>query len=66
MIVCFIFIRASNAEAKVMKNILATYEAALGQALNFQKFGIFCTRNVPGNIQTSISNHLGVNAVLNI
>jgi hypothetical protein len=61
---CFLFFRASNAEAEVMKNILATYEAASGQTINFQKSEIFCSRNVPGNIQTSISNLLGVNAVL--
>jgi hypothetical protein len=47
-----------------MKNILATYEAASGQTINFQKSEIFCSRNVPGNIQTSISNLVGVNAVL--
>jgi hypothetical protein len=61
---CFLSFRASNAEAEVMTNILATYEAALGQAINFQKAKIFCGRNVPANVQAFISNYLGVNVVL--
>jgi len=34
---CFLFFRAEPAEATIMKNILAIYEKASGQAINFQK-----------------------------
>jgi hypothetical protein len=61
---CFLFFRANIVEAEVMKNILSTYEAASGQAINFQKFEIFCSRNVPNVVQMSVAECLGVNAVL--
>jgi hypothetical protein len=61
---CFLFFRASSNEAEAMKNILATYEAASGQAINFQKSEIFCSRNVLGGVRDSIANCLGVHAVL--
>ncbi|CAJ2649711.1 unnamed protein product [Trifolium pratense] len=47
-----------------MKNILSTYEAASGQAISFPKSEIFCSRNVPQVVQNSITNILGVQAVL--
>lgn len=34
---CFLFFRACEQEATVMKDILTTYEAASGQAINLQK-----------------------------
>ncbi|CAJ2628079.1 unnamed protein product [Trifolium pratense] len=61
---CFLFFRASSNEAEAMKNILETYEAASGQAINFQKSEIFCSRNVLGGVRDSIANCLGVHAVL--
>jgi ribonuclease HI len=61
---CFLFFRANNHEATVMKNILTTYEAASGQAVNFQKSEIFCSRNVVQADQHIISSTLGVQTVL--
>ncbi|GAU10142.1 hypothetical protein TSUD_420060, partial [Trifolium subterraneum] len=61
---CFLFFRANINEAVAMKNILATYEAASGQAINFQKSEIFCSRNVLQVDQHNISTTLGVQAVL--
>jgi hypothetical protein len=61
---CFLFFRANIAEAEVMKNILATYEAASGQSINFQKSEFFCSRNVPNVVQNSVADCLGVHAVL--
>ncbi|MCI16585.1 putative non-LTR retroelement reverse transcriptase, partial [Trifolium medium] len=51
-------------EAVIMKNILSTYEAASGQAINLQKFEIYCSRNVSPATQNFVSNILGVQQVL--
>jgi hypothetical protein len=61
---CFIFFRASDSEAGTMKNILSTYEAASGQAINLQKSEIYCSKNVSPAIRNSVSNILGVQQVL--
>jgi len=42
---CFLFFRACECEAVCMKNILATYEEASGQAINLLKSESFCSRN---------------------
>ncbi|PNX71620.1 ribonuclease H [Trifolium pratense] len=47
----------------MLKHILATYEAASRQALNFQKSEIFCNRNVPQVEQNAIANTLEVQVV---
>jgi hypothetical protein len=38
---CFLFFRAEESEAMIMKEILSTYENASGQSINLQKFEIF-------------------------
>jgi len=47
-----------------MKNILAIYEKASGQAVNLQKSEIFCSRNVSTVEHNIIANILGVQVVL--
>jgi len=44
---CFLFFKGSTDGANVMKGILASYEAASGQAINLQKLEIFSSRNTP-------------------
>jgi hypothetical protein len=43
-----------------MKNILATYEEASGQATNLQESELFCSRNTPDDLKSLISTTLGV------
>jgi len=47
-----------------MKNILATYEAASGQAISLPKSEIFYSRNTEVNLKNNITTILGVQAVL--
>jgi hypothetical protein len=47
-----------------MKNILNTYETASGQAISLPKSEIFYSRNVSEELKNSITNILGVRAVL--
>jgi hypothetical protein len=61
---CFLLFRATENEAMIMKNILATYEAASGQSINLLKSELFCSRNVQTPLQNSIANILGVQQVL--
>lgn len=61
---CFLFFRAEPAEATITKNILAVYEKASGQVINFQKSEIFFSRNVCQTKQTDITNILEVQVVL--
>jgi len=49
-----------------MKSILATYELASGQAISLPKSEIYCSRNVPDGLKTTITNILGVQAVFGI
>lgn len=46
-----------------MKNILATYEEASGQAINFQKYEFFCSWNTDPKINNILANTLGVQQV---
>lgn len=56
----FLFFRANMGEAQRIKNILNTYEMHSGQAVNFQKSGIFFSSNVSQNTQNEVSGILGV------
>ncbi|XP_058784657.1 uncharacterized protein LOC131659487 [Vicia villosa] len=61
---CFLFFRANIAETTVMKDILATYEEATGQAINFLKSEFYCSRNVDSDTRTELATLLGVQQVL--
>jgi vacuolar-type H+-ATPase subunit D/Vma8 len=57
---CFLFFKGSASKENVMKNILASYEATSGQAIDFQKSETFCSRNTPPKVRTDITNIMGV------
>lgn len=61
---CFLFFRADEREANVMKHILETYEAASGQAISLPKSKVYYSRSVPGHVQDSITSILGVCALI--
>jgi hypothetical protein len=60
----FLFFKAEENQAQVMKNILNTYEAASGQAISLPKSEIFYRRNVSDALKNNITNILAVQAVL--
>jgi len=61
---CFLFFKADEGQANVMKNILATNETASGQTISLPKSEIYCSRNVPDPLKQIITNILGVQVVL--
>lgn len=56
----FLFLRATEREAEVMKNILHTYELAFGQAINLAKYEILFSKNVHADQCQILSTLLGV------
>jgi len=61
---CFLFFRGTESEAHIMKNILTTYEATSGQAVSLPKFEIRYSIPIDQLTRTSITQILGVQAVL--
>lgn len=59
----FLFFRADLVEAQVIKNLLNDYEYQSGQAVNFNKSGIFFSANVIRDKQKEISEVLGVQTI---
>jgi hypothetical protein len=60
----FLFFGTNEKEAHVMKNILHTYELALGQVISLQKLEVFFSTIVPSPMKDVITNILGVTAVM--
>ncbi|GAU20068.1 hypothetical protein TSUD_381600 [Trifolium subterraneum] len=56
----FLFCKASVSEVTNLKHVLDTYEAASGQAINYQKSAIAYSRNTEANCRSFINNILGV------
>jgi hypothetical protein len=61
---CFLFFKAEESQAHIIKNILNIYEAASGQVISLPKSEVFYSRNVTDALKDSITNILGVRAVL--
>lgn len=56
----FLFFKAKVEEALAVKRVLQEYEHQSGQAVNFNKSGIFFGSNVRRDKQLELSNILGV------
>lgn len=56
----FMFFKATIGEVNVVKSILHTYASNSGQAINFQKSGIFFSSNARQDKQNEITSALGV------
>ncbi|KAL3038161.1 hypothetical protein AAZX31_01G114300 [Glycine max] len=56
---CFLFFQAPPKEGEAMRHILSLYELASGQSINLNKSKIFYSRNVPSNVQNTITNIMG-------
>jgi len=61
---CFLFFKANEDQAHVMKNILSTYELASGQVISLSKSEIYCSRNFPDDLKANIIDTLGIQVVL--
>ncbi|KAH9779368.1 reverse transcriptase domain-containing protein [Citrus sinensis] len=62
---CFIFFKARDQEARVMKSILSMYGTASGQKINYNKSSISFSANVNNEAVHSICSLLGVQAIDN-
>lgn len=60
----FLFFRVDLREYATVKVILNTYESALGQAVNFQKSGIFFSSNVLSDTRNLACDILGIDTPL--
>lgn len=54
----FLFFKANNQEAAVIKSLLLRYESLSSQTINFQKSGIMFSANVQNDLRTNISGIL--------
>jgi hypothetical protein len=59
----FLFFRATDEEANIIKNYLHIYEITLGQKVNYNKSSIVFSPNTKTTTQDSICNILSVNKV---
>ena len=62
---CFLFFKASDKEASVMKVALTLYGAASGQRVNFDKSSISFSANTNKEVEHSICSLLGVRGTVN-
>lgn len=60
---CYLFFKATRAEADVMKRILHRYEAISGQKINFDKFAIAFSPNNIDECKREVCDQLGVSGM---
>lgn len=61
----FLFFHSTIDECRTMKNILADYEEASRQAINYDKSALMCSSNVAPELHNAMSCILGVASHLN-
>jgi hypothetical protein len=61
---CFLFVRATESELHIVKNILMAYEVASGQVVSLPKIDIHYSIPIDQPTRTSITQILGVQAVV--
>lgn len=61
---CFLLFKAETNQTQIMKDILTTYEEALGKTISLPKFEIYCSWNLLDSMKLTINNILGVEYVL--
>lgn len=57
------FVRNKQVDVNIVKNILITFEGALGQKINCTKFMIYFSPNTLSNKNNHFSNILGLRSV---
>lgn len=62
---CFLFFKASQSEARLIKHILAAYSQGSGQLVNFNKSSIFFSSNIHEVVKRHICSILDINATIN-
>ncbi|KAH9656150.1 reverse transcriptase domain-containing protein [Citrus sinensis] len=62
---CFLFFKATNSEAHVIKRILGVYGQGSGQMVNLSKSSIFFSSNVKEDVKEQLCHILAVNATAN-
>lgn len=60
---CYMFFRADETEARVIKNVLTRYEKLSGQAINFHKSSIIFSPNTRPQDRNGVCQILRVNEV---
>lgn len=63
---CLLFCNASVKECTRLKQILAYYERVSGQAINYEKLGVYFSWNVPEDRRDELRNILGIFNPLNM
>ena len=62
---CFLFFKANQSEARLVKRILGVYGHRSGQMVNFNKSSIYFSLNVKEDVKEHICHILEVNATIN-
>lgn len=61
---CFLFCRADNTKISIIKEILDTYDQALGQFINYQKLEVFFSANTQHHVRRKLFSHLCVSETI--
>lgn len=62
---CLLFCYATTQECTRLRSLLDEYEAVSEQAINYNKLGVFFSKNIDNNVRDLLSNILGERNLLN-